>query len=264
MIININDLKETWSIEESRNKSHTTGKKRIYILDEVGECVGASCTKCGTLYMEIKEHFVKCTGRKYDLNAKCKHCSSGYYKENSEEIREQSAKWKAEHPEHCKEYKTAYNIRNRERMSVYNHSHHIKTYPQRRERKIAVQKIYKSKFPEKHIAWGHTRRTKKKGNGGSYTQAQLKECLKFFNNCCAYTGEQLDKYHVDHVKPVVKGGTSFIYNLVPSKSYANQSKGAKELESWYREQPYFSEERLNKIYEWQKIAFNKYAKEKVC
>ena len=30
------------------------------------------------------------------------------------------------------------------------------------------------------------------------------------------------------------------------------------IEEWYRKQPYFSEERLNKIYEWQKAATHFY------
>ena len=80
----------------------------------------------------------------------------------------------------------------------------------------------------------------------------------FTEGTCAYTGEQLGAYDLDHVKPLSKGGTSFIYNLVPTTPTANRSKGAKDLEDWYKQQPYYSEERLMKIYEWQKLAFELY------
>lgn len=41
------------------------------------------------------------------------------------------------------------------------------------------------------------------------------------------------------------------------KSY-NISKLNRNMEDWYRQQEYFSEERLQKIYEWCKYAFNKW------
>lgn len=89
-------------------------------------------------------------------------------------------------------------------------------------------------------------------NGGSYTQNQWKDCLDFFNNRCAYTGDILTQVniHCDHIVPVSKDGTSFIWNMCPSVDYANLSKNNKDLEEWYKEQPYFSKERLEKIYSW--------------
>ena len=46
------------------------------------------------------------------------------------------------------------------------------------------------------------------------------------------------------------------------KNY-NSSKKDKDLLEWYKEQPFFSEERLQKIYEWQEYAYNKYHKEEI-
>lgn len=89
-------------------------------------------------------------------------------------------------------------------------------------------------------------------NGGSYTPEELRDCLSYFNNRCAYTGEILNNgnMNLDHITPLSKEGTSYIWNICPSIDYANFSKGNKELEEWYRIHPYFSEVRLNKIYKW--------------
>lgn len=75
--------------------------------------------------------------------------------------------------------------------------------------------------------------------------------LVFFDNKCAYTGEPLEKsYHLDHVVAISNGGSNYIWNIVPSNQLPNLSKGTHDMESWYRRQPYFSEDRLQKIYDW--------------
>lgn len=102
------------------------------------------------------------------------------------------------------------------------------------------------------------RRAYKMGNGGSYTKQQWEFCLEFFEGCCAYTGKKLDNLEVEHIVPISKGGTSFIWNLCPSSKTANTSKNNSNMEEWYKKQPYFSEERLQKIYDWIEYAKNKY------
>ena len=75
--------------------------------------------------------------------------------------------------------------------------------------------------------------------------------LSFFGYRCAYTGEPLMQgYHLDHIVALSKGGTNYIWNIVPSNPFPNLSKGANDMEAWYRRQPYFSEERLLRIYNW--------------
>ena len=104
------------------------------------------------------------------------------------------------------------------------------------------------------------RRAKIAGNGGSYSKSQWEECLRFFDYKCAYTGEEIidSVLHREHIVPINNGGTNFIWNICPSSASANFSKQDTELETWYREQPYFSEERLTKIYEWMDYAYNKF------
>lgn len=144
-----------------------------------------------------------------------------YRKCNKELEKERHKRWYKNNLEKHREYAKQYRINNRE------------------------------EYIEKHRVRSHIRRTLKLGNGGKYTIDQRKEMLEYFNYRCAYTGECIkDNLHIDHIVPVSKGGTSYIWNLVPSTPFANMSKSNKDMEVWFKEQDYFSQERLDKIYEY--------------
>ena len=108
--------------------------------------------------------------------------------------------------------------------------------------------------------YNHKRRALKAQNGGEYTLEQWQECLEFFDYKCAYSGKPINKsnVNVEHIIPISKGGTSNITNIVPALDSVNKSKNNKDMLSWYKEQPYFSEERLNKILDWIEYASSKY------
>ena len=67
-----------------------------------------------------------------------------------------------------------------------------------------------------------------------------------FGNCCAYCGHVGDM-QIEHVEPICEGGLHNIGNIVPACWPCNSSKRANEMESWYRQQPFFSELRLARI-----------------
>ena len=107
------------------------------------------------------------------------------------------------------------------------------------------------------------RRTKEQNQGNGITKEQWLECMKFFNWKCAYSGQVLSKdtRSLDHIIPLNNGGKHEIWNLVPMYKPYNSSKHDKDMEEWYKQQDFYSEERLQKIYEWQEYAFTKYSLE---
>ena len=88
----------------------------------------------------------------------------------------------------------------------------------------------------------------------------LDKSFKFFNFRCAYSGQVLSKgtRSLDHIKSLNQGGEHEIWNVVPMDRGLNSSKNDKDLLEWYKSQDFFSEERLQKIYDWQEYAFNKW------
>ena len=106
------------------------------------------------------------------------------------------------------------------------------------------------------------RRIREKYQGNGITKEQWLEMMKYFDWKCAYSGEYIggngEHRTIDHIIPLASGGEHEIWNLVPMYDSYNFSKYYKDMLTWYKEQPFFSEERLNKIYTWQEYAFNKW------
>lgn len=81
---------------------------------------------------------------------------------------------------------------------------------------------------------------------GSYTLDEFLNLQKQFNFECAYCGSK-EEITPDHVVPIAKNGSTTIDNIVPCCRRCNSSKGMQDMETWYRKQPFFDEERLKKI-----------------
>ena len=63
---------------------------------------------------------------------------------------------------------------------------------------------------------------------------------------------------VDHIIALDNGGENEPWNIIPMKKGYNTSKHTKDMLEWYLEQPFFSIERLTKIYEWRIYAYWKW------
>lgn len=80
-------------------------------------------------------------------------------------------------------------------------------------------------------------------------------CKEYFENACAYCGltenEHKEMYNEQlHKEHVINNGEDNLSNCVPACKVCNSSKWKFNLENWHREQLFFTEERLKKIYEW--------------
>ena len=90
----------------------------------------------------------------------------------------------------------------------------------------------------------------------NYTHQEWKETVIFFGGCCAYCGRTMKKGERltrDHLVAVADGGTTTQDNIVPACKSCNSSKGASEWRDWFMKQPFFSQERMNKIFQWRSI-----------
>ena len=148
-----------------------------------------------------------------------------------------------------KEYSHEYNKNHREERS--------KRWREYRKSEHGKQVIAAKRFNERN-----RRRLWKQNQGKGITSEQYKEVMSFFDWKCAYSGEKLkkDTRTLDHIIPLKQGGDHEIWNLVPMARSLNSSKCAKDMLEWYREQDFYSEARLAKIYEWQEYARKKWEK----
>ena len=193
------------------------------------------CTKCGRWLVASTVNFYKHKTGKHGLRGECKECrnkqNKQWYENNREEIAEQK-----------KQYYGA----NRDKIFEYH------------------KRYYKS--PQGQVAsFNHhqRRRIKEEQQGAGVTKAQWVEMMSFFGWRCAYSGEILTKDNrtIDHIVPLNSNGNNMIWNCVPMTRSLNSSKRDKDMLEWYKEQDFYSEARLAKIYEWKEHARNKWYKE---
>ena len=188
-----------------------------------------------------------------------------YQKTHKEQIAIRKKIYRKEHIEEIKQRDLRYREIHKERYikngRTYYQNHHNELLKQKRQ--------YYVKNKESIIAKNQIRRARIRAALGSFTSDQMRECIKFFNNVCAYSGKEFSKEKInclslDHIISLVKGGSNFIWNIVPTTFSNNSSKGSKEMIEWYKNQPFYSEERLQRILEWQEYAYQKWGSKNIA
>ena len=231
------------------------------------------CKECNTLYHISNFHKHKLG--KYGVRNICKQCR---------------AKFNMEHKEEQLQYNKQYREKNRERILDYCHQNRDKRNKQTKEwRKQNAEYVkqyrkqyqdeHKEEIREYHKQYRQTpqgqiknfnsnsnRRTKEENQGSGITKDQWLEMMNFFNWKCAYSGEDIggskNIRSIDHIVALDNGGLNEIWNCVPMYRSYNCSKRTQDMEEWYKKQDFYSEERLQKIYEWQEYAWNKWGNKK--
>lgn len=201
------------------------------------------CNKCGRWLVASTVNFHKNKEGKYGLKAQCKECHSAYMKKYNK-------KYNKEHKEEQREYKKKYNKEHKEEKREYN-----KKYNKTPQGQAGA-------FNRRN-----RRRKREEQQGEGITGDQWLEMMNFFDWKCAYSGEYIGGEEnqsirsIDHIIPLAKGGAHKVWNCVPMYRPFNSSKNDKDIKEWYPQQDFYDEDRLNKIKEWCKYAYNKWGKE---
>ena len=192
------------------------------------------CTKCNKLLIACKINFRKGKRGKYGFRAECKECESKYKKTYNKQYREN-------HKEEIKKYKEEYRKENKEKIAE-------------------GKRKWCENNPHKLFNSHNKRRQKLKNQGRGITDKQWYEMFEFFNWECAYSGVQLNKNNrnVDHIVAIDNNGLNEIWNCVPCYNKYNCNKRTRDMLDWYKQQPFYSEERLEKIYAWIEYAYEKW------
>ena len=203
------------------------------------------CFKCGR---ELPvEQFSKDKTTKDGLNRKCKECRKQYnqqhYQEHKEEILQYVKQYDEEHKEERQQY-----------------------YEEHKQERQQYQQQY-NQTPEGQVIKFNSnakRRKREELQGAGINKEQWLEMMQFFDWKCAYSGVLVNTKNnrsIDHIIPIVKGGEHEVWNCVPMYANYNFSKKEKDIMEWYTAQDFYNEEKLDKIYEWQQYAYNKYGKQ---
>ena len=248
------------------------------------ENIFKQCSCCKKWFTATTENFNKKKSSKYNLASYCKQCKymknkeyknknkekydeyfkkyreqnrdkhkeymKKYYKENKDISKEYGKKYREEHKDEMREYSKKYREEHKEELQhkkrVYRENH--------RQEYNNYMKKYRDDNPDKFFNKFQKQREYKNNDEplNIISREDWDLLFDFFNNRCAYTGELLNEYNrtVDHIIPISQGGDNKLNNLVPCTRSANSSKNNNYMEDWFKGKEFFSEERLNKIYEW--------------
>lgn len=94
------------------------------------------------------------------------------------------------------------------------------------DRNNANRRERRAQNPDKYLKHDRDRRARYKGAKGHHTQEQLDARYAYYGHKCIYCGCG-GKLTLEHLIPLVKGGTHWASNLAPSCRSCNSSKGDK-------------------------------------
>lgn len=129
------------------------------------------------------------------------------------------------------------------------------------QRKDGKQKIWQRNNPDK-IKWYI-----QKHRIHDITETEWRSCLKVFDHKCAYCGmtenEHIELFNqVLHREHADNEGNNDLSNAIPSCGSCNYKKWAFPMEEWYREQEFFTEEKLEFIKWWLVDGHKQYIEDK--
>lgn len=151
------------------------------------------------------------------------------YRRYAERNKEKIAAYRLAHREEAKTYKAEYYLRNREKIAQYREDNKERTAAWRKATpELSRQNVYKRRARKHAVA------------SEPYTTQQI---LDLYGTDCHICKEPIDLnaprtgrskgyergLHLDHVIPLVKGGTDLMENVKPSHALCNIQKNSKVL-----------------------------------
>ncbi len=172
--------------------------------------------------------------------SKVKEHKAKYRKVHAKQIKKYDFDWRTAHAEARKVYLRAWAQGNRPKRNAIN-----KRYRDNHPAEVhAAEAARRKANPEKGVAARAIRRTRATAAGGRFSPSDINALLTLQKNRCACCKRSVSKggqiigsaeYHVDHVIPVVKGGSSWPDNLQLLCAKCNQQKHDKDDLQWANE-----------------------------
>lgn len=213
-----------------------------------------TCSHCHQTFPANNEYFHKHSKRKDGLNSLCKTCACAvarqWQKDNPERAIQKSREWAIAHPDRKREISMQSYYRNHERALVqhkrYRDSAKGKATAAQYRAKIAdamrdYLREWRAKNPSKFKAiqtryrktHPHVQRNSKARrrlriivSPTHFSQRDVERQYDNQNGLCYWCHQPLcEKYHVDHVIPLSKGGTDAPENIVCACARCNRQKG---------------------------------------
>jgi len=166
-----------------------------------------------------------------EVRARDAEKSKAYYAENRENVLEKKRLYDAEHAEEIRARKKAYRAANRDKIRTQKQ--------QSRQRHPETSKEYLKRWrrenPEKARANWLRRQQLLRAAEGSHTLAHIQEIYRAQNGTCPGCQCDLgDKYEIDHILAIAKGGSKWPSNLQLLCRPCNREKKDRDMMEFLR------------------------------
>jgi len=242
----------------------TSRKYNTYHRINAGGIEEKQCRNCLEWLEMNKNNFGINNSNKDGFNHLCKKCQKKYnhevYMKDRENRIAKSYQWEKEHPEQRKATRKKYYVT--EQVKLKN------KLVNQESRKRGVRLNWERSNPDKIKSYWQKRDVEKKH---VISAKEWRACKTYFGNCCAYCGLHISNHyytrlgvtkngdlHKDHVN---NEGKNDLSNCVPACRICNSSKHDASLQKWYNiNNPVFSTEREEKIFNWLNEEYKKHIK----
>ncbi len=188
------------------------GCEKVWIKDS--SCKRGYRWRCPTCSRESKEKYVKANPERVQANGRAR-----------------SLKWKRNNPEKVRASEQKQREKNPEKSCV----------DDRKWRKANPEKVVAKSARRRALLFDAV------VPGREVTVAIQKRRKALFDGCCFCGADK--KLTLEHIVPLSKGGLHVEENLLGSCKRCNSSKHVKPVESWFRSQSFFDEQRWQRILE---------------
>lgn len=167
------------------------------------------CTACSTA-KPLSEFYRNSNMISGYLN-QCKACKRKYRADYFLENRERILEWFRNYPRpvSTKEKVKLWHRNHRDRVNAS----HRKMYHRNPEKYNARSTAYWKAHATEKLVHTRKRRALQYGSDGTHTKNQIDDLYQKQRGKCACCSKKLKKYHADHIVPLSKGGSNFIYNI---------------------------------------------------
>ena len=192
------------------------------------------CSKCRA--EKPKTEFYRCSRAKDGLRPSCNACKRAYINENKDSIAEYQRAYYSENKDSLTAKMREYSAVNADAIAENG-----RKYRQENQGKIAEKcQRWAAANQDKVTAKSRNRRAKIRNADGSHTAEDVKAIFESQRGLCANCTSKLiksgkNRYHVDHIQPLSKGGSNDKYNLQCLCPECNLKKNAKDPSDWAKQ-----------------------------
>lgn len=192
------------------------------------------CSRCKQL--KPISAFSKDRCRKDGLRCYCKTCQSSYYVDHRDKIVAQHTAYNVSHKAESAEWHAAYYATHRDEVCAHSAAHYAANRDKKAVYGASYYALHKDEINARHGAWRrdnpskeraicHRRRARKLAAGGTHTATDINRQGEVQEWRCWWCGDDCkDKYHVDHLVPLARGGHNGPGNIVIACPHCNMSK----------------------------------------